>query len=321
MIQSIEKHGLDSQYRFELRYSEGCWRLRASLDPVQWFDLLLKSGTTLDAIQCATDYMRYCEREHMYSGHVTRQKAGTSACKRDGKCDSYDCHHLHHLWKCQHFVKYTGVAGDGRKCGFPTYIEDLLANGKHWVLHRRYSEGTRDLLLMPKPEFVEEFKFPHSNKNMVQDALFWEVALAETAHLADLLKGNNAVERIVINFGRWESAERQDPNLSECHAHAHLWLTKGFINASIFGDALADSTGTPEDFLMRNARDLESSRLNAYRFSYLNERMDKLEKSIPTEVKHIAQQAVNQAVNRISIALSVAVVILVLCFFALFKFL
>jgi hypothetical protein len=250
------------------------------LDPVKWFDLLLKSQGGDKTLQCATEYMAYCEREHLYSGFSMRQKAGTGGCKRNEKCEFEDCYHLHHLWQCDHLVNYTSTKESSRPCGFPTYIEDLLADGPYWALHRRYTEGTRELLIMPKPILISEHKFPHNNIEMVQQPLFWSVALEEIHNLAGLVRGMNVVDRVVINFGKWESAERQDPNLSECHAHAHFWLTKGFISEPIFGDLLADCTATPEDYLLENARDLESFRLNSLRNTILNKSIESIRDDI-----------------------------------------
>ena len=270
-ISDLFKLGLQEAFRIELCHIGDLWQLRLCIHPVAWFDLIREQNGEADALIHARAYLELCEREHIPATVLICEQASSGKCEfDDAGCDAKECIFRHVLWRCRHSIPLRTYNTKLVECGFPVFVEDLMADGENWTLHRRYQEGTRELLLMPKAKFVEKDGFPHGNVAMVQTPLFWHVALAESRQLDALIGDQSAVERIVINFGQWEAAERRDPYASECHAHAHVWLSKKFISdvsQEPFSEALAACHANPQDYLRENARALRERRINDLRIA------------------------------------------------------
>lgn len=114
---------------------------------------------------------------------------------------------------------------------------------------------------MSKPESIKDKSLPHGNAGMIQSWLFWAAVREATARIRDLSKlDENPVVRVVVNFGHWETGIRNSPYLKECHAHAHLWLSAECVLGKSI-TALERHHYPPEDYLLRNALELEQTRI------------------------------------------------------------
>jgi hypothetical protein len=124
---------------------------------------------------------------------------------------------------------------------------------------------------------------------MVKSPDFWQ----QVFNLEEELRNKYEVvpyERVVINFGQWESAMRMNPSIKSCHPHAHLWLTPEFID-KVSSDPiwipLAGHVVRPEDYLLQNARELEQSRLVSLRYRQLDKKIDLEIKSVNAKLDHL----------------------------------
>lgn len=185
-------------------------------------------------------------------------------------------------------VREIVVADKERLCRFGWELVE-------WILDKA---GTRLVVHRP-PDWTSDTNDNPDVNHELSDDIISVITFFTARHY-----GQRSVERVVINYVKWESAERQEPNLSECHAHGHFWLTKAFVNEPVFGGLLADCTATPKVYLLRNARGLESFRVNDYRYTMLTKRLDYIEdglKELRTHVRYIA------------VVLSITLSMMVLC--------
>ena len=99
------------------------------------------------------------------------------------------------------------------------------------------------------------------------------------------------VTRIVMNFGSWETALALNPNLRECHAHSHFWLSRAFIRA-IEGDtlmaALHGHNCTPDDYCLENVRLLERDRFFQASFADIRAQLDTL--ATKSDLAHLKEE-------------------------------
>jgi hypothetical protein len=254
-------------YRIELLLDGDKGVLRLCLDPVIWYDDLCdKIGKV--AVDVAKDFSMWAFQEQ----RKKRENYDDLVCPKEmatgGKQCSYKpckpppgkpCQHLHKYWTCPSKVQH--LSKEQVECGFSAWHENRLQIKdipSGWDLFKRL-ELTREVLIMPHPNIIQSGEVPHGNVGMVKTPRFWEVVQTCCQQLQSLGKSKEwAVTRVVINFGRWETGMRVNPYLEECHAHAHLWLTKDFISNY---EPLKKHDYAPEDYVLKNARQLEKERL------------------------------------------------------------
>ena len=282
-----EYHELRGAFRIELVYMDEnkTWELRACLDPKPWFDKLLHVvADRAVAVGLALSYADGARKSSKAAIVMPRDVTSTPTCKRKGctKCEG----RLHVLWRCLREVPLIhATTRQMRVCDMPVFLEDLVESNQDWVLLRRYAEKTHELLFLPTPDQIENRGFPHGNINMVQDPRFWTAALTEIGVLTGSTDTLCAVTRIVINFGGWETAMRNNPLLAECHAHAHIWLTSDFVHSDKV-PLLQGHDAAPEDYVSKNAADLlghivtERQNLLAESNRQLVERMSRIEQGL-----------------------------------------
>eukprot|EP00164_Ancoracysta_twista_P001707 GFYU01002238.1.p1 GENE.GFYU01002238.1~~GFYU01002238.1.p1 ORF type:complete len:409 (+),score=21.91 GFYU01002238.1:50-1276(+) len=142
-------------------------------------------------------------------------------------------------------------SGPPQACGFMIQPDvqlqrlpiDGVAGGRHfldatasenglWQVLRR-TEDTRDLLVMPQvysaeSEYCERVQAVHTNPKAVGDQGFWRAMLGTADVLANAtgLSHLQVIDRMHVNFGRWETASAADEKLRSCHAHGHVLYTQ-----------------------------------------------------------------------------------------------
>ncbi|EGG23358.1 hypothetical protein DFA_05490 [Cavenderia fasciculata] len=194
--------------------------------------------------------------------------------------------YYHQEWVCLREVRDTKTQ-NMHHCGVKVYSGAIL-NRKEKVLRdfvpnfsvlSRWSEKAREIMMMPNPS-KENNPIPHNNVEMVKDPEFWRNANQICTKLEELkldkslkLRSDSppATNRIVINYGQWETGVRGNPWLEECHAHAHIWLSSEFVlslqsQKNNFNDPflkrlqliLDGNVYRPNDYLYQNYTRLES---------------------------------------------------------------
>jgi len=268
-------------YRIELTKNENNkWSLRACLDPIVWFDELSQIKSTKFAVKAAIKFINDCKQ--IQNDNITipsiiqfkREICKFKICNKKGKKED-PCMFLHIDWECEEVIDHK-VQGK-QKCSFKQYEENKLrinTKPEYWSLYSRL-EPTREVLLIPNNTAIKNNIIPHGNGKLVLQSEFWKSVQEYSYYLYQMQINNNRsklsndlapVERIVINFGNWETGMRVNPFLCECHAHVHLWLTKQFVCSDTFTQ-LNGHDYPPEDYLLINALKLENERLTAVRFT------------------------------------------------------
>eukprot|EP01133_Synstelium_polycarpum_P002344 gene2344-2668_t len=147
--------------------------------------------------------------------------------------------------------------------------DDQHTPSSHFAQPRVCSaERRRELLILPRSSTIGKVSV-HKNDDLVKWSGFWISALRIMDHLANstLETPMVACKRVVFNFGMWETGISLSPDLSECHAHAHLWLTKEFVFqlqknhhnplANRLGKILNGHLFRPEEYVDINAKELK----------------------------------------------------------------
>ncbi|KAK5578096.1 hypothetical protein RB653_003049 [Dictyostelium firmibasis] len=321
--------GLDKSYRLELvlekddeKENESIWNLQVSLDPNEWFYLKYKGDwkEKEDAINQAKQFIKNVndiERETYYDP-VKHPQNSNSFCKREncngafynvnrksGKKELVKCHRRHIGFLCNERLNYFSNNENeikiNKKCGLIVSKESIWKTfpvnekGK-WIICSRFQEFTRELLIIPDSGLVKSNIISHGNKNCVQNCLFWRYIQKTCIELNSLQVLENkkpVTERIVINFGKWETGMRLLNELEECHAHGHIWLSYEFVRnlqtkefkQTNNGDGeklqylLKEHINKPLDYLKLNADELQmilNPRLIEFSNIQLSEKIESL---------------------------------------------
>jgi hypothetical protein len=128
-------------------------------------------------------------------------------------------------------------------------------------------ETVRDLVMYATPPWHI------TNRKMARLPLFWSTVIYTCRFLySELCLQTNRdniqwpVNAIALNFGKWETGGYYSTHAIDCHAHAHLLLTREFIyecNETFFRP-LQGRQNAPPDYLHDNAEILERERLLSY---------------------------------------------------------
>jgi len=183
-------------------------------------------------------------------------------------------------------------------CGFVPSKElciKLLSN-EHWMCGvRNDANNNRELLVFPKPLQPQWdstkccfkptpllWKGHYSNEELCRTKEFWDRILQIVAQL-QFRTPSDTIPYIALNFGRWESAISKDVNLVECHGHAHIGLTAKAYDNLIDPKNLVDFAplfgriGEPENYWLKDARELVTNRLVWHRLKKVETRLDAME--------------------------------------------
>ncbi|XP_065833226.1 uncharacterized protein [Oscarella lobularis] len=120
-------------------------------------------------------------------------------------------------------------------------LDPVVVGDVKMYLIRRFS-CTRDLLFMPQVIHHTYGQDPilrhdlHNNVQFVQHAGAWNGLLTMLQKIQSYLVGTDGfttssqlhhiVESVSFNFGKWESGISRNPGATNCHAHAHILLTR-----------------------------------------------------------------------------------------------
>eukprot|EP01133_Synstelium_polycarpum_P008993 gene8993-10548_t len=269
---SILPKELSRSYRIELvREGPVTWDLRLCLDPMVWFNLMYDKSLDKDRpIMLGQMYIEGAMIAHDMLPAADKKlptKCNKRPCDKGASCERKfrkdHKHYNHPEWACNRHIKDTRL-GIMHPCDLVLYTESLVYRStdvsaasrffRNYSICSRWKEFARELMIMPNPN-VPDNPLPHSNIKMVVLENFWETAaklVSLLEHLHQVNNNNNnkvdesATNRVVINFGEWESGVRANPYLEESHAHAHVWLSSSFI--------LAMQTQPPEKCSIEHTR-------------------------------------------------------------------
>lgn len=151
---------------------------------------------------------KYCT----YQVECTNQQIGNQCTK--GVHARLVCKHLcqagHKAFVCGQFVMDE------------LHMPDLDPSDNFVIFAR--SEPLSEVLLMPKPGYVEHY----CNREMAMMDTFW-IAVYNFVRKFQA-KTNTLIfpidTYVSLHFGEWESMTAANPKLRDCHAHAHLALSK-----------------------------------------------------------------------------------------------
>lgn len=230
--------------RFELKKSGSCWKF-----PKQ---------------QC-TDYMHGAGPEEQIKAWVCRH---ASIATDDGSRVS--CHQWQHpQLKIEPSEFFQHHDKDQRKA--------ILEGGgrKDYVLLQARRQLQRDLLVFPQSH--------KTNAQMAANDKFWSVLKL----VYDELNHGDcqpSVDCIAFNFGTWESREHGNPHALDCHAHAHVLLTKyGVEKLAARFPIFYGRTDTVEQYRLKDCLELEQERLFGHtmiQMATFNDRLQNIEKQL-----------------------------------------
>jgi len=190
------------------------------------------------------------------------------------------CKEKHSDIRCSELVPRRGGAPP-QPCNWYA-SEELLLDfhvNDRFILHARL-ESTRDLLMLPNPNFQEKgWKTHYDNRTLCQMPTFWSFAHQYCRELSPGALPTDPVtliNKVAFNFGVWESVMSSDHRALDCHGHAHLDLTKDAVNylGQIY-PMLDRRRNPPENHLGRDIDSLETHRV-------LFQRMDRMESKLDT---------------------------------------
>lgn len=129
-------------------------------------------------------------------------------------------------------------------------------------------ETIRDLVMYATPPWHI------TNRKLCRLPVFWATVIYTCRFLySELCSHSNhrdqiqwPVTAIALNFGKWETGGSYSTHAIDCHAHAHLLLTREFIHEcnENFFRPLQGRQNAPPDYLHQNAEVLERERLISY---------------------------------------------------------
>lgn len=265
---------LMERYRLQLvKVDGGVWKLQICLDPLEWYQYLRSlpnnEPSSSEGEPSKPNYIiaaeRYLEWVYSNSHRCIEPKKKTKPvemCRYDltsQGCTYVQCRFDHTLWECKAKVDHhvRGEIDYGFFCKKSLTVQAFDNFDPNWTAFIR-PEKTRDIVIVPHPKYIYDAPFPHSNYLMVQTSLFWNTAAKFANRLCEISKDASAVERIVVNFGEWETAVHDDVYLKECHAHFHLWLSANSVRAI---PQLDGFDFPPNDYLWINAVNLQQTLL------------------------------------------------------------
>ena len=143
-------------------------------------------------------------------------------------------------------------------------------------------ETVRDLVMYSTPPWHI------TNRKLSRLPLFWSTVIyaCRLLHSELRLKTHEhvqwPVEAIALNFGKWETGGSYSTHNIDCHAHAHLLLTREFIlecNETFFRP-LQGRQNAPPDYLHQNAEVLERERLLSYELRFHQQTVNELKTQV-----------------------------------------
>lgn len=177
-------------------------------------------------------------------------------------------------------------------------------------LIRRFA-CTRDLLFMPQVIRHTYGQRPirchhlHNNVQFVQHAGAWNGLLMMLQKIQSYLVGTDGftkssplhhiVESVSFNFGKWESGISRNPGATNCHAHAHILLTrKAALALGRKNEEFVGYVGLPE----RDSHVLDIHQLSDYtsnlslsdlkiEIGELKTKLGDLETKVETEIRDV----------------------------------
>lgn len=144
-------------------------------------------------------------------------------------------------------------------------------------------ETIRDLVMYATPPWHI------TNRKMARLPLFWSTVIYACQFLYSELRSQTnrdniqwPVNAIALNFGKWETGGSYSTHAIDCHAHAHLLLTREFISEcnETFFRPLQGRQNAPPDYLHQNAEILERERLLSYELRYHQQTMNELKTQV-----------------------------------------
>lgn len=193
------------------------------------------------------------------------------------------CQQMHSSRRaCSAEVKRRG-GSTKRKCNFQVNDElviDELSCSEIFIVQARH-ENQRDLLLFPNTE-----KLHLANTDMVAWPVFWQHVQMAGETVIKLMDGklcNSPFERVAFNFGLWETAMSLDHRAIDCHAHAHLHLTREcaeFLQNR--WPMLVGRINAPERYREKNCIELENRRLLSKEMREVSNKLTDLSATVNT---------------------------------------
>jgi len=256
---------LRQRFRIQLIVQKDVWKLQLCLDPTVWY---LSKRVPSDIENCGKEKPHFLKEADSFMTWVyensdkcpepTDKISLPTLCHKPPPCPNPSCTFDHIIWQCPAEVPHkmkenTECKFQCRKSLLFTHeCEEIKKSG--WVILRR-PEKTRDLVISPCPKEISENLLPHNNEDLISCDAFWDAVKTFIQHL-DENCAKKSVERVVINFGSWESAVHRDVYLKECHAHAHFWLSSESVR--VLGQ-MDGCDFPPNDYLWLNAVELQKT--------------------------------------------------------------
>ncbi|CAF1093680.1 unnamed protein product [Rotaria sordida] len=278
-------------------------QFRIELHPVVWFDYYWQKNEQEQRIDFLNKARTYVDkyRHFVKYEHLSEPKfeplVSERHCRYQTTCEKEGgkyAHALHStliclengsmlrddgLQKCgQFFVNSTIAMQWPVKSMLNSHISILTNDNNidyglnfHWqtssFIFTSKRETVRDLVMYATPPWHI------TNRKMACLPLFWLTVIYTCRFLYSELylqtNRNNIqwpVYAIALNFGKWETGGSYSTHAIDCHAHAHLLLTREFIdecNETFFRQLQGRQNASP-DYLHQNAEILERERLLSY---------------------------------------------------------
>ncbi|CAF0975032.1 unnamed protein product [Rotaria sordida] len=291
------------------------WELRLNLDPVVWFDYYWQKNEQEQRIDFLNKARTYVDkyRHFVKYEHLSEPKfeplVSDRHCRYQTTCEKEGgkyAHALHStliclengsmlrddgLQKCgQFFVNSTIAMQWPVKSMLNSHISILTNDNNidyglnfHWqtssFIFTSKRETVRDLVMYATPPWHI------TNRKMACLPLFWLTVIYTCRFLyCELYLQTNRnniqwpVNAIALNFGKWETGGSYSTHAIDCHAHAHLLLTREFIDEcnETFFRQLQGRQNAPPDYLHQNAEILERERLLSYELRSYQQTMKEL---------------------------------------------
>lgn len=289
---------LRQAYRLEvIPRSTNSWEMEMLLDALRWFELR-KDSVDASALTALEDRANALIESHSddYCTNDPSPFPTPTYCPYGPTCDYYlkrkegrKCKYEKHVDVCD--VNQQRTDRTEKSCGFIVRKELVvrefaqLPPNSPFVLVLR-QEGVRDLLLMPNVPCVN--RGLHSNAQLVSAPELWAAAVDVHSKLQkELPEIGQVVERLALDFGRWDTGVSKDERALNCHGHLHITLTRAAADALIAKHSaknkyLIGCVRRPRDLHVRDYRSLVTTHVG-------NLRLKQLDKKITdgfTELKH-----------------------------------
>ena len=324
-----DAQGFSGSPSYEIDWTN--WELRLRFSPVAWFHGIAKpsaynlrtsnTGSQVNWISAAMDHAR------RWTQHVrdVENSVPTSMVTRSDTCQPE--YFPHSSEKC--FEQLSRKDASSRPCEFSingansltSHSEPLhhilvqsitdevmdghVHNSTSGPLDRRpvppyqlavRSEATRDLILAPE--------LHSTNRMMAVSRDFWWRCVLTCRRLAQEWEYEDpAVESpvcgIALNFGKWETAQGNDPLAKDCHAHAHLFLTPEAYDRNKRLEykhaPLKGRYHAYEDYLLMDCKELEQDVLLSWDSQQLREKVVRIESKLDSVLEGITKLLHGQA--------------------------